>query len=285
MTEASEKKICGIVMPISECDGRPPSHWADVLSIIKNSATSAGFEARLVSETFETNLIHKEILRNIYQDEIVVCDVSGRNPNVFFELGIRMATQKPTIVIKDNATIYPFDTSVNRYIEYPRDLRHPLVENFKKELSDMIIKVSNQKPEMSFIGQLGPFQIPNIESTEISASEAILAKLDRIEANAFRSSNNFMADIKYTSPSEKRKYSFKDNSDGSMSLFIQGIDLDQISLALKNLREQSGWKFSCTEVFPVDGSFLLRIEGQDAHQNRLKGDISTQLEKTGDAFG
>ena len=90
MTE--KKKICGIVIPISECDGRPAAHWADVLNIIEAAATEAEFQARLVSETFESNLIHKEILQNIYQDDVIVCDVSGRNPNVFFELGIRMAT-------------------------------------------------------------------------------------------------------------------------------------------------------------------------------------------------
>jgi hypothetical protein len=82
----AKKKLCGIVMPISECDGCGPSHWQDVLSIVISSATEAGFSARLVSDTMESNLIHTEVLANIFNDDIVIVDVSGRNPNVFLNL-------------------------------------------------------------------------------------------------------------------------------------------------------------------------------------------------------
>lgn len=168
-------------MPISECDGLDAAHWADVLAIIESAAKEAGYEARLVSDTFESNLIHKEILQNIYHDEVVVCDVSGRNPNVFFELGIRMATQKPTVIVKDDETDYPFDTGPNRYIGYPRDLRHPKMEQFRNNLKVAIEKTAVQPKENSFIGQLGPFQIPDVESTEVPAMEAVLSRLSRIE--------------------------------------------------------------------------------------------------------
>lgn len=177
------KAICGIVMPISECDGRPPAHWSDVLSILIEACAEAGIEARLVSETYESNLIHKEIIANIYNDDIIICDVSGRNPNVFFELGIRMATQKPTVIVKDDITVYPFDTAPNRFIQYPRDLRHPLVEIFKRQLSDSLKLSLKQPAENSFIGQLGPFQIPKVESKSVPASEILLERLDRLERN------------------------------------------------------------------------------------------------------
>ena len=81
-------------MPISLCDGLLPSHWTEVRAIIETTANAAGYQTRLVSDTYESNLIHREILQNIYNDVIIICDVSGRNPNVFFELGIRMATQR-----------------------------------------------------------------------------------------------------------------------------------------------------------------------------------------------
>ncbi|UWQ03702.1 hypothetical protein [Aliiroseovarius crassostreae] len=177
----AKKKTCGIVMPISECDGLGASHWGDVRKIVESVASEAGFETRLVSDTFESNLIHKEILQNIYNDDLIICDVSGRNPNVFFELGIRMATQQPTIIIKDEVTSYPFDTGPNRYIQYPRDMRHPVMEKFKKDLSASIDKTSKQSKENSFIGQLGPFHIPDVESASVPAAELILERLEKIE--------------------------------------------------------------------------------------------------------
>ncbi|PCD75648.1 hypothetical protein CLN94_12910 [Pseudothioclava arenosa] len=178
----------------------------------------------MVSDTFETNLIHTEIIRNIYEDEIIICDVSGRNPNVFFELGIRMATQKPTIIIKDDKTIYPFDTSTNRYIQYPRDLRHPLMEKFKTELIAMIGKVKHQTEDQSFIGQIGPFKIPKIESTEVSASEAILQRLNEIER-------------KMTPPETRRvinpAYKFRFHPGAEVK--FRNIDIDEVDACIRNI--------------------------------------------------
>ena len=93
-----------------------------------------------------------------------------------------MATQKPVVIVKDNETSYPFDTSPNRYIEYPRDLRHPLMEAFKLELSKAIERAASQKQNQSFIGQLGSFKIPEIKTELAPADDIILDKLNRIES-------------------------------------------------------------------------------------------------------
>jgi hypothetical protein len=208
------RPVCGVIMPISDCDGLSHSHWADVLLIIRSAATLVGFDARLVSDTFESNLIHKEILRNVYEDEIIVCDVSGRNPNVFFELGIRMATQKPTVIIKDDRTVYPFDASPNRYIEYPRDLRHPAIEKFKKELSEAIKRTRNQGEEASFIGQLGPFQVPKIDSKEAPLSDIILQRLDQVQ-------NFISAQSKKDLSSSMHMFAFRGGYDQGRVLVLQ----------------------------------------------------------------
>ncbi|OOY24281.1 hypothetical protein BMI91_09500 [Thioclava sediminum] len=286
MAEASKKKICGIVMPISECDGRPSSHWADVLSIIKNTATAADFEARLVSETFETNLIHKEILRNIYEDDVIVCDVSGRNPNVFFELGIRMATQKPTVVIKDNVTLYPFDTSVNRYIEYPRDLRHPLIEKFKADLTAMIKKVAAQKPEHSFIGQLGPFQVPNIESTEISASDAILEKIDSLarriahseESQAMTVSRYVGKQRRSVFPSKDIRFHALDNN--LTEVLITGFSEDDIERITKEIQRTGFWNVEFSEPHEVGPrDFVVLSQGTDVSSKNFQNEFRHLLEQ------
>ena len=168
-------------MPISECDGLSADHWAEVFDIIKSVADKDDFDARLVSDTTESNLIHNEILKNLYNDNLIICDVSGRNPNVFFELGIRMATQKPTIIVKDDKTIYPFDIAPNRFVRYPRDLRHSGMEEFKELLSESITKTAKQEHKFSFIGALGPFTVPDVENSEIPAADAIIQKLDQID--------------------------------------------------------------------------------------------------------
>lgn len=59
------------------------------------------------------DLIHAEIIKNIESCDFLLCDMSILNPNVFFELGIRTAINKPVALVKDDATKnVPFDTHI-----------------------------------------------------------------------------------------------------------------------------------------------------------------------------
>lgn len=133
MAESKEPKICGIVMPISSIDGCAETHWSEVLEIINEAIEDAGFDGNLVSNADDVGIIHKRIIQNLYDNPIVVCDVSCKNPNVMFELGLRLAFDKPTIIIKDDKTAYSFDTSAIEHLEYPRDLRFSQIVEFKKK--------------------------------------------------------------------------------------------------------------------------------------------------------
>jgi len=110
-TTISDPLMCGLVMPISAIDGCNEQHWQDVKEIISSAVENAGFQANLVSYADDVGIIQKRIIQNLYQNPVVVCDVSGKNPNVMFELGLRLAFDKPTIIIKDDITTYSFDTS------------------------------------------------------------------------------------------------------------------------------------------------------------------------------
>jgi hypothetical protein len=140
MAETSKKPICGIVMPISNIDGCAAEHWVEVREILLEAIEEAGFEGNLVSNAEEVGIIQKRIIENLYDNPIVVCDVSGKNPNVMFELGLRLAFDKPTVIIKDDKTAYSFDTAPIEHIEYPRDLRFSQIVEFKERLAEKIKK-------------------------------------------------------------------------------------------------------------------------------------------------
>ena len=134
-----KKQHCGIVMPISAIDNCSAEHWTEVLTIVKEVIKDAEFEPNLVSDADDSGIIQKRIIQNLYKNEIVVCDVSAKNPNVMFELGMRLAFDKPTIIIKDDKTDYSFDTSVIEHVAYPRDLRFTKILKFKETLKSKII--------------------------------------------------------------------------------------------------------------------------------------------------
>src|SRR5690348_8591438 len=110
-------------MPISAIAGCDERHWSEVRSILEDAIDQAGFTPKLVSEADDVGIIQNTIVQNLYDNPILVCDVSGKNPNVMFELGMRLAFDKPTIIVKDDKTDYSFDTSPIEHLGYPRDLR------------------------------------------------------------------------------------------------------------------------------------------------------------------
>jgi hypothetical protein len=190
-----EKLMCGIVMPISEIDGCNELHWKEVYSIISQSIDKAGFKANLVSNSDDVGVIQKRIIQNLYDNPIVVCDVSGKNPNVMFELGIRLAFDKPTIIIKDDKTQYSFDTSPIEHLEYPRDLRFAKIVEFKDKLSEKIIQTYKKSMAdenfSTFLKHFGSFKVAKIETEVVSKEDFILDEIKNLREIVLRNNRNF----------------------------------------------------------------------------------------------
>lgn len=183
MTEET-KKSCGIVMPISEIDGCSEAHWLEVRKIINQAVEAVGLTAKLVSHADEVSLIQKTIIQNIYSNDIVIVDVSAKNANVMFELGMRLAFDKPTIIIKDDSTDYSFDTSVIEHLNYPRDLRFQKIVDFKDALSKKIestLEKSDRDASYSaFLSNFGTFKVAKLNTEEISGEQYILEEIKSI---------------------------------------------------------------------------------------------------------
>jgi hypothetical protein len=171
---------CGIVMPISEIDGCTKHHWGEVLQIISSAVVDAGFEPNLVSDADEVGFITKRIVQNIYENPIVVCDVSAKNPNVMFELGMRLAFDKPTIIVKDDKTAYSFDIGGIEHIPYPRDLRFASIVDFKLKLTEKIkatVLASSDPQYTTFLKHFGEFVVAKLDRKEVSTQEYVLEEL------------------------------------------------------------------------------------------------------------
>lgn len=85
--------------------------------------------------------INSAIVKGLLNSDVVIVDVTGRNPNVFLELGIRYALRnKITIVIAQKGTAIPFDIKGYRHIEYskfkPGDARHKIAQFIREGFED-----------------------------------------------------------------------------------------------------------------------------------------------------
>jgi len=69
-------------------------------------------------ESLGTNMIMKDVTQSIYNAQIIVADLTGRNPNVMYELGLAHAAKKPVIMLAQSEDDIPFDIRHIRYIKY-----------------------------------------------------------------------------------------------------------------------------------------------------------------------
>ncbi|ANF51177.1 hypothetical protein A0O34_11905 [Chryseobacterium glaciei] len=232
------RPVCGLIMPIADTEGYPPGHWKEVKKIITSVAEDAGFRTRLVSESEETHVIQKTIVQNVFYDDIVICDVSSKNPNVMFELGLRFAFDKATVIIKDNETGYSFDTSPVEHVNYRKDLRFSSIEEFKKDLFEKLkatFKKSKEANHSMYLQDFGKFVIKELDTKTVSENQYILEKLNEMQRE--------IKNLSITDSKDIRKDEFIINSNTSKeeikklvkSLFIeytnQGVDFSKNRLA------------------------------------------------------
>lgn len=88
-----------------------------------------------------SDLIHANIIKELETAEMVLCDMSCLNPNVFFEFGIRTALNKPLCIVKDEFTSdVPFDTAILNHYEYKSTLETWEIE---EEINQLSIHITN----------------------------------------------------------------------------------------------------------------------------------------------
>ena len=121
---SEDKKECFVIMPISDAEGYDKGHFTRVYEhLVKPAVIEAGFEPMRADDTSKANFIVVDILKQILESDMAICDLSSRNPNVFYELGIRQAFNLKTVLIKDIKTTMPFDIAGIRTLHYNENLR------------------------------------------------------------------------------------------------------------------------------------------------------------------
>lgn len=143
-----QSKSCFVIMPISDAEGYDSGHFDRVFThIIKPACEKAGFVANRADKSNKTNFIVIDILRQIIKSDMAICDLSSRNSNVFFELGLRQAFNLKTVLIKDKKTPRSFDISGLRCIDYDDNLRVDNVESVIEIIAKALIDTQECKDE------------------------------------------------------------------------------------------------------------------------------------------
>jgi hypothetical protein len=75
-----------------------------------------GYEVIRADEITEPGIISAQILDRVLNDDLVIADLTDRNPNVYYELAVRHAARKPIIQLVQKGEPLPFDVAGTRTI-------------------------------------------------------------------------------------------------------------------------------------------------------------------------
>ena len=136
------KKNCFVVSPIGD-GGSDTRRRSD--QILRHVITPVVIECgynhpERADQISEPGLITSQVIQKLLNDDLVIADLSGHNPNVFYELAIRHAVRKPCVQIIAKGEKIPFDVSTSRTIPFDyKDLDS--VAECKDELRKQIVSV------------------------------------------------------------------------------------------------------------------------------------------------
>jgi hypothetical protein len=109
-----DPKLCFVVMPFG------PEELSDVYEyFVKPSIESnCNLRCERADDVFGSNVIMDDIRRSIERARVVVADLTGRNPNVFYEVGIAHTLNKDVLLLAQSMSDVPFDLRHRRVLVY-----------------------------------------------------------------------------------------------------------------------------------------------------------------------
>lgn len=119
--QRTDKKRCFIITPIGNDNDSIRRHIDGIIDAAIKPALEPDYEVVAAHKITETGTITKQIIKEIYQDELAIANLTGNNPNVMYELAVRYCLGKPVLTIAEKGTSLPFDVMPERTIFYIND--------------------------------------------------------------------------------------------------------------------------------------------------------------------
>lgn len=110
LEQPNQSKTCFVIMPFSETESCSEEEWDEVYNeLIQPAVEDAGFNFNCYRSNIAQGSIIEDILDNINRADLVLADLTDRNANVFYELGVRHTLRDSTILIAQQLEDIPFD--------------------------------------------------------------------------------------------------------------------------------------------------------------------------------
>jgi len=190
--------------------------------------------------------ITSQIIERLLEDELVIADLTEKNPNVFYELAVRHAVGKPVILMGAIGDTIPFDLAAQRVIFYNLDPDN--IVEAKEELTRQISSVESKKFIVdSPIESSITLERPKTNNDKQGRIEAILENLSvqlrRIESR--QQQPQFSEEISATSRIDKQIGRFRELNYRNLSaqILAEGYDYNSSSFLSARAQLQGGTEY------------------------------------------
>lgn len=148
--------IAFVAMPFTERTGQYPKGYFD--EVLKHLITPAAVKANFTAKTAKkagSEVIQSTIVNELDSADLVIVDLTEHNPNVLFELGMRIAFNKPVCLIRAKGTAPIFDIDhMLRVYDYDPNLWASTLEQDVPALSEHIAETWKNKETRSYLSIL-----------------------------------------------------------------------------------------------------------------------------------
>jgi hypothetical protein len=108
-----------------------------------------GSTSKRVDDIWDHSTVIQDVFSLIFQSYIVVCDFTGKNPNVFYEAGIAHTLGKHVVPITQSDDDIPFDLKHHRYAKYLNN--NEGLEGLAEELSSRFNTLASKRTTQTWL--------------------------------------------------------------------------------------------------------------------------------------
>lgn len=181
----AEQKKCFIISPLGQ-DNSDVRRKADGLirSVIRPTLRDLKYDVIAPHEIATPGSITQQVITHLLEDDLVIANLTGLNPNVMYELAVRHAKRLPVVYMAEKGTKLPFDILTERTIFYVNDMHE--VESLKPKLRQTVLAAVKDKNPDNPIYRVVKSQIMKEVAADDTTQAYMLQKLEEISSQMNR---------------------------------------------------------------------------------------------------
>lgn len=246
--EEEPKPSCFIIMPITTPETcyqqykEDRSHFKHVLDCLFVPAVEMAGFTPVLPESTGSEIIHADIIDKLTKCEMVLCDMSILNANVFFELGVRTSLNKPVaLIVDDKTSTIPFDLQPAQRNSYKSALNiwenDTEIEKVANHLEETYKKAKGENSLWRIFKIQETAEFNTSDVTDDDRFQMLYQKIDSLQSSLKESKES-----KPKSASPKQYFMVRDKISQILSEHAEDKSIDEIAAILyQEFPEAAKW--------------------------------------------